>query len=163
MADDAAALAAAVGRRPVTVGDRAGHTCRGGAHSYLSDGRVVCWVAPLAGARPAAAASQGTPESASSPTTRYAVDAELVDRPPPAYVASRWDASGSSFWQLWCATEVVAKIVDRPIITFVTGSPVTDSPAVHDGWVVHWLAEQVDEVLVVVGAGRRAADQDPAT
>ena len=160
MADDAAALAAAVSSDPVTIEDRAGHSCAGGAHSYLPDGRVVCWVAPLPGAEPAGI----QPAGAGVPTLRYAVDAELVDRAPPAHVAGRWGVTGDTFWRLWCATEVVAKIVDRPIITFVTGEPVRLSPHVVEGWRVHWLTVRADEVLVALGIGRAAdAPADDAT
>ncbi len=141
-------LAAAVRDHPLVVEDRAGHRCVAGAHSYLADGRVVCWVLP-------ARAHPSGPAGGSDPAVGYAVDAEMSLQAVPPAVGARWDAavagSRDRFWELWCATEVYAKLADLPMVLLARQSPVTDSPVRGPGVEVRWVVRRVADVVVAHG------------
>ena len=85
------------------ITSRRGTTCPGGClhiHSDTTDGRRWCW-------RPA------RPE----PGVRYAVDVELTANPPAAL--ARRLPSGEDFWRAWTRLEVVAKLLDTPVLTLL--------------------------------------------
>ncbi|MBB2985449.1 hypothetical protein [Terracoccus luteus] len=97
-------LADAVRLTPArVVADRAGHRCDRGAHSYLPDGRALCW-------QPVGRAPR-----------MYAVDAEpLRAAVPPALQRRTGSIAPQVFWAAWTRAEVRAKLRGIPIITFVT-------------------------------------------
>jgi len=142
-------LSRAVREHGLLIEARLDHRCEAGAHSYLADGRVVCWVVPP-GRRPVAEAV-----GADDPPVAHAVDAEHGRQPVPPWVASRWQAQGAGdpqrFWDLWCATEVLAKLADVPMVVLVAGVPVTSSPVRRDGLEVHWVVRRVADVVVAQG------------
>ncbi len=146
-------LARAVREHPVVIEARAAHRCDAGSHSYLADGRVVCWVLPSRWG-PVGPATAGGVRVGDAPAAG-ALDAELGRQPVPRTVASRWEAHGSAdprrFWDLWCATEVLAKLADVPMVVLVAGAPVTSSPVRRDGLEVHWVVRCVADVVVAQG------------
>lgn len=92
---------------PPRRGARAHHArtehCRG-LHSYLADGRQVCWRPGIPG--------------------RFAVDVEAVTA-PPAHLAARWAGTDDEFWPAWTTAEVMAKLSGVPMLTLVgRGLPV---------------------------------------
>lgn len=97
-------LADAVRRSPAAVvADRATHECDGGAHTYLPDGRGLCW------------------QPVGRPPRTYAVDAEPVDAPVPSALHRRTDhVAPQAFWRAWTRAEVRAKLRGIPIVTFIT-------------------------------------------
>ncbi|MEO7447202.1 MAG: hypothetical protein ABI336_02915 [Humibacillus sp.] len=138
-------LAHAVRDHPVLVGPRSGHACADGAHSYLGDGRLVCWEVP-------------TSEAEDDPVAGRAVDAELVRQRLPDRVGARWsrqDAEPDAFWLQWCATEVLAKLADIPMVTLVHAGPVTASPVRLGPVEVHWVAHHLTD------PGQAASDGSP--
>ncbi|MFM6849490.1 MAG: hypothetical protein ACKOVB_10345 [Terrabacter sp.] len=137
-------LAAAVRDHPLVLEDRAGHRCVAGAHSYLADGRVVCWVLP----------SPSRPSGTSDATVGHAIDAELAHQRVPPRVGERWGQwarEPERFWDLWCATEVYAKLAHVPMVLLARRAPVTESPARGSGVEVHWVVRRVDDVVVAQG------------
>lgn len=85
------------------ITSRRGTNCPGGClhiHSYTSDGLRWCW-------RPARL----------EPGVRYAVDVELEVAPPPAL--ARRLRTDEDFWHAWTRLEVVAKLLDTPVLTLV--------------------------------------------
>ena len=77
--------------------------CPGGClhiHSYTSDGLRWGW-------RPARL----------EPGVRYAVDVELTTEPPAVF--ARRLRSDEDFWHAWTKLEVVAKLLDTPVLTLV--------------------------------------------
>ncbi len=143
-------LSRAVREHLLVIEARVDHRCQGGAHSYLADGRVVCWVVPP-GRRPGPAGDVSVDDA----PVAHAVDAELGRQPVPTWVASRWRPHGAMdpqrFWDLWCATEVLAKLADVPMVVLVAGAPVTSSPVRRDGLEVHWVIRRVADVVVAQG------------
>ncbi|NUQ31244.1 MAG: hypothetical protein HOP99_00215 [Dermatophilaceae bacterium] len=135
-------LAAAVRDHPLVVEERAGHRCASGAHSYLADGRVVCWVLP-------------SPAPGHDPASAHAVVAELALQPVPTTVRARWGENAGpepeDFWHRWCATEVLAKLADVPMVLLAREAPVTTSPVRRAGAEVHWLVRRVDDIVVAHG------------
>ena len=139
-------LARAVRDHPPVLEVRTDHRCgprgRAGAHSYLADGRVVCWVLPSFA-------------EAVDPPLAHAVDAELALQRVPPSVRGRWRSAEVThpvrFWELWCATEVLAKLADVPMVLLARREPVTDSPVRRAGVEVHWLVHHVDDVVVAHG------------
>lgn len=79
-----------------------------GLHSYLPDGRRVCW-RPRSG----------------DPARRHAVDAELVSAAPPERLYRRWLEGGpprpgaAAFWAAWTRAEALAKLADVPIAVWL--------------------------------------------
>lgn len=140
-------LAQAVRNHPVVIEARLTHRCAGGVgvHSYLGDGRVACWVVP---GDPAA-------DPAHPPAVGWAVDAEVVTGPVPLHVAARWHVRDADdperFWRHWCATEVLAKLADVPVVLLLRDGPVTLTPARRGTLEVHWMGHRVDDVMVVHG------------
>lgn len=138
-------LARAVRDHPLVVEERAGHRCVAGAHSYLADGRVVCWVLPPW-------SGSGAP---ADPEVGHAVDAELVLQRVPPSLGERWGGgvaqAPEDFWDRWCATEVLAKLADVPMVLLARQGPVTRTPARLSGVEVHWLVRRVDDVVVAHG------------
>lgn len=148
-------LVRAVRDHPLVIEERTDHRCVAGAHSYLADGRAVCWVLP---ARP----------SADDPARAHAVDAELSLQPVPPRLRERWSGALTEgtdrFWALWCATEVLAKLADVPMVLLAHGAPVTASPVTRSGIEVHWLVHRVDDVVVAHGLSwATVVDQTRAT
>ncbi|WP_374968544.1 hypothetical protein [Terrabacter sp. BE26] len=135
-------LARAVRDHPPVIAARAGHRCRAGAHSYLADGRVVCWVLP-------------EPESPHDRPLAHAVDAELALQPVPPGIDARWRLAGiptrGRFWELWCATEILAKLADVPMVLLARRAPVTCSPVVGPRVEIHHVVTRVGEVVVAHG------------
>ena len=135
-------LSEAVRDHPLVIEERTGHRCVAGAHSYLADGRVVCWVLP-------------SDAQTHDPSLGHAVDAELARQPVPLSVKARWGATvvgeRDRFWDLWCATEVLAKLADTPMVVLARRGPVTASPVSRSGVEVHWLVRRVDDVVVAHG------------
>lgn len=150
MDDRAVRLAQAVRDHPVVVDERASHHCVGGAHSYLGDGRVVCWVVP------------GGPGGLDG-AVGVAVDAELSAQRVPPGVERRWtEAAGDPdrFWSLWCATEVVAKLGDVPMVVLAHGRPVVSSPVRTAGLEVYWAVRRVEAVVVAQGVAWATTTDD---
>jgi hypothetical protein len=174
-------LARAVRAHPVVIEGRSAHRCAGGVHSYLGDGRVVCWQPPPeafatsdesgdGGAvgesrAPAGFAGSGGSRASGDPDhdrpVGWAIDAELSTQPVPAHVAARWRVAGAAaqqpgdaeqFWPLWCATEALAKLSDVPIVVLLRSGPVTASPARREGLEMHWLVTRTSGVVVVHAA-----------
>ena len=143
-------LSRAVRDHPVVVEARLTHRCRGGAgggvHSYLGDGRMACWVVPPA--------TEGGPAE-TDPAVGRAVDAEVVTQPVPQRVGALWDAHDAGdpeqFWQHWCATEVLAKLADVPVVLLLREGPVRVTPVRRGPLEVHWVAHRVHDVMVVHG------------
>ena len=82
---------------------RPGEHAAGEARSYLADGRLVRW-------RPSAPAG-----------LRVAVDAELAEQPVPPALARRFGASEpSDFWTRWTRVEVCCKLLDIPVLEWLT-------------------------------------------
>ena len=138
-------LSRAVREHPVVVEAPTGHRCSGGAHAHLGDGRLVCWTVP-------------TVRGEGVPPVGRAVDAELVGQPVPTHVAARWSAgraTGSArspgFWELWCATEVLAKLADVPMVVLAGAGPVTSTPVRRNQVEVHWVVRRFDDVVVAQG------------
>jgi hypothetical protein len=92
---------------------------------------------------------------AGDPPLAHAVDAELALQSVPSGVASRWRGKGfadeGQFWELWCATEVLAKLADVPVVVLVRRGPVTTSPAHRGHLEVQWLVQRMGELVVVHG------------
>ena len=83
---------------------------------------------------------------------RYAVDAEIATQQVPRALAGRWDSSDPEWiWPRWCATEVVAKPLDTPILPLLTEGPVDITPWVRAGTEVHWVVVRQGGVLVAYG------------
>jgi hypothetical protein len=145
-------LSRVVRDHPVVIEARLDHRCRGGAgagvHSYLGDGRMACWVVP-----PAAV----TGPAEADPPVGWAVDAEVVTQPVPLRVGARWEehdaADPEQFWRHWCATEVLAKLADVPVVLLLRDGPVMVTPVRRGPLEVHWAAQRVGDVLVVHGLG----------
>jgi len=138
-------LSRAVREHPVVVEPRTGHRCSNGAHAHLGDGRLACWSVP---------SGRGEGDD----PVGCAVDAELVGQPVPTHVAARWSggrATGStrspSFWELWCATEVLAKLADVPMVVLAGAGPVTASPVRRNQVEVHWVVRRFDDLVVAQG------------
>lgn len=117
-----------------------------GAHSYLGDGRVVCWVVPTT--------SAADPEDG-GPPGGWALDAEVATAPVPRHIGARWQASTGDdpelFWRAWCATEVLAKLAEVPVVLLVRAGPFLVTPVTRPPFEVHWLARPVRDVMVVHG------------
>lgn len=74
-----------------------------GARSYLGDGRRVSWSPP----RPAG--------------VLIAVDAELTSHPVPRAIGRRFGTGDPlELWRLWTSNEVAAKLLDVPILVWLT-------------------------------------------
>ena len=77
-------------------------TCAG-LHSYVADGRRVCW-------RPGAAG-------------RFAIDAEIRDQPIPEMLGRHFNLTrspnGEDFWRDWTRSEALAKLTSTPIIVWL--------------------------------------------
>lgn len=144
MIDPAALLSAAVADHPVVVEPRTLHTCRGGAHSRVADGRLVCWAPP----------------SDAMSALPVAVDAEMRGQPVPPHLARRWSTDEPALvWPRWCATEVVAKLTHTPVVLLLnhpTGQP---SPTRHGDVEVHWVVSCVTDLFVAYGVAHTVASQ----
>jgi len=161
-------LSRAVRDHPPVIGPRAGHRCRAGAHSYLGDGRVVCWVVPSVAEPPRAGGTavcgSGGHAGTDEPPLAHAVDAELAGQRVPPSVTTRWRGTAAAdpgrFWDLWCATEVLAKLADVPMVLLVRRGPVTASPVRWENVDVHWLVHRVGDVVVAHGMAWTATTSD---
>jgi hypothetical protein len=71
--------------------------CRG-VHSYVADGRRVCW-------RPDAPG-------------RHSVDAEIADAPVPEALGRRFGEA--HFWDSWTRSEALAKLAGVPILLWLS-------------------------------------------
>jgi len=120
----------------LTIEPAAGHSCVGGTHSRVADGRIVCW-----------SPSPSGPE-------QYAVDAELAAQPVPPHLERRWRGrwgSHAAFWDAWCATEVCAKLLDIPVVVMASRGPVGASPVSRDGQTVTYAVERRGDLVVAFG------------
>ena len=108
---------------PLVIESAKAHICASGAHSHTRDGRIVCWAPGVE-------------------SIQVAVDAEAVEQPVPGLLARRWRcAEPDLFWTLWTATEVASKLVNTPILAWIsTSSPVRASPCSVAGGTVWWLS-----------------------
>jgi len=123
-------------RTPLVVEPAATHTCTGGTHSRVADGRVVCWSPP---------ARRGQ---------AHAVDAEIATQVVPPHLGRRWRGlvgAHDSFWSAWCATEVCAKLLDVPIIVLAAQGPVGASPATVDDRTVTYAVRREGDLVVALG------------
>ncbi|WP_256796049.1 hypothetical protein [Terrabacter sp. Ter38] len=148
-------LGRAVRDHPVVIEARAGHRCDGGVHSYLGDGRVVCWdvPAPDAGRR-------GTDPDG---WLGVAVDAEIRGHTPSPHVVARWGLETTApeqFWEMWCATEVLAKLADVPMVLLARQGPVISGPVRRGQLEVHWVARHVGDVVVAHGMAWATTTRD---
>ena len=155
-------LSRAVRDHPLVIEARVAHRCEGGSHSYLGDGRVVCWVVPSVPVPARAGLSGGDAASGNredvgvtDPPLAHAVDAELAAQTVPSSVESRWRAAGPAdagrFWDQWCATEVLALLADVPMVVLVRRGAVTSSPGHWGQLEVHWLVRRLGDVVVAHG------------
>ena len=88
----------------------------------------------------------------SSRGARFAVDAERAHQPVPPALGRSWGSDDpAQVWPRWCATEVVAKLTDVPVVMLLRDAAVLTSPHVLDGRAVHWLVHEVDGVVVAHG------------
>lgn len=71
----------------------------GARRSHLPDGRIVVWSPPL--------------------DQPYAVDAEDARRDPPATLANATSLSPQEFWRAWTRCEVIAKLLDLPLASWL--------------------------------------------
>ena len=145
-------LSRAVREHPVVVEARTGHRCSDGAHAHLGDGRLACWPAPWV-------------RCEGDHPVGHAVDAEQVRQPVPTHVAARWSSGGAAgstrsrgFWELWCATEVLAKLADVPMVVLAGAGPVTSSPVRRNRVEVHWVVRRFDDVVVAQGLSWATAE-----
>lgn len=85
------------------------------AHTYVADGRRLCW-------RPDVDAD-------------LAVDAEMAGRPAPEALRRRWDGPDEGFLPAWTRAEVCAKLTDTPILVWVhdrgLDAPLPDGVQTH--------------------------------
>lgn len=135
MSDLARRLQHAATQVPLTttrVGQR--HTCVGGTHTRLSDGRQLCWAPSVALAG-----------------SRYAADAELLAQAVPRALGRRSGVSDpTQFWRLWTRAEARAKLRDVPILEWIATVDWTHDADRRDE--SHPGAGMV-EVVTVVGDG----------
>jgi hypothetical protein len=74
-----------------------------GARSHLADGRVVSWSPRL------------------PPGVQVAVDAEIADQSVPRALARRFGTDRPDmFWPQWTAVEVACKVLDVPIMVWLS-------------------------------------------
>ena len=112
-----------------------------GARSHLADGRVVSWCPPL----PA--------------RLRIAVDAEVADQPVPRALARRFGINRpEAFWPRWTAVEVACKLLDVPIMVWLSEIGLRVDPDL-----VRTATFRTADLLVTVGTARGAADAATAT
>ena len=112
-----------------------------GARSHLADGRVVSWHPPL----PAG--------------VRLAVDAEIADQPVPPALARRFGIDRpEAFWPRWTAVEVACKLLDVPIMVWLSEIGLHVDPGL-----VRTATFRTADLLVTVGTARGAADAATAT
>lgn len=75
----------------------------GWERSYLADKRLVQWRPPTCVG------------------TRWAVDAEIADQPVPRVLAKRTGIhQPAAFWPAWTAAEIAAKILDVPMVMWLS-------------------------------------------
>lgn len=95
-------------------------------HSWTADGRRVCWQTRAASA---------------------AVDAEQWTATVPEPLARRWPLPQTEFWTAWTRAEVHAKLLDTPILTWLSrvglGGP--------DVAGVRTMTHHLDDLVVTVG------------
>jgi hypothetical protein len=105
MDDLARRLRLAVDRSPLETSVAGGlHSCRGGTHSRLADGRRVCW----------------SPDGLGD-GVGFAIDAELAGQAvPPALGRRTGTLDPEWFWPAWTRAEVGAKLFDVPILVWFT-------------------------------------------
>lgn len=118
------------------AGELAVGTCARGSgcpspRTYLADGRRICWHRP-------------EPYG-----WRLAVDAELTTQPVPPSLDNRVATdSPSQFWRAWTRTEVVCKLLDVPVLVWLTRHGLhTEPPSVHLRTLI-----TADGLVVTVGA-----------
>lgn len=130
----ASRLADLIAHHPPIIEPAAGHSCSGGTHSRTRDARIVCWNPPAAG-------------------FRVAVDAEVAGQAVPGPLARRWGTGDPGvFWRWWTATEVAAKLVDEPIMAWVSNSPpVTENPVRARCGTVWWSTGRTQGLQVTHG------------
>lgn len=118
----------------------------GEARSHLADGRLIVW-------RPA-------PQE---PATRFAVDAELSDRSPPAALSKKLAAAGGDFWRIWTRLEVACKLLDMPVVVALAARQLLSRPdlalATYTG---ERLTFSVGVLRDEAGSPRRRALVEPA-
>jgi hypothetical protein len=103
-----------------------------GARSHLADGRVVSWCPPL------------------PPGVRFAVDAEIADQPVPPALARRFGIDRpETFWPRWTAVEVACKVLDVPIMVWLSQRGLRVDPGL-----VRTATFRTADLLVTVGAAR---------
>lgn len=102
----------------------------GATRSWLGDGRCVVW------------------EPSERPVdVRWAVDAELVDRPLPAHLARRYEATDAElFWRLWTAMEVACKLRDVPVAVWLREKGLAADPQIE------LTTFRTDSVVISCGA-----------
>ena len=118
----------AAASEPLVVTAREARTRRGGAASYLADGRAVVWDVPA---------------------RDHAVDAEIAGAPVPPALARRTGIDDPAvFWPAWTRAEVVAKLTGEPILLLVkrAGLPVD----VPDGIEVRTINR--DDLVISLGS-----------
>jgi hypothetical protein len=118
------------------AGELAVGTCARGSgcrspRTYLADGRRICW-------------HRQAPDG-----WRLAVDAERASQPVPPSLGNRVaTTSPSDFWPAWTRTEVVCKLLDVPVLVWLTLHGLhSEPPAVQLHTVV-----TADGLVVTVGA-----------
>lgn len=123
------------GARGLRLHPRPGHACVTGTHSHLADGGTVCW------------------QPGPGETVRHAVDAEWEDQAlPPALARRMPDAAARDPWGAWTRAEVCAKLLDVPILVWVTTRDwPAEGEALVDGRRLHLSTHRVGGLVVSLG------------
>jgi hypothetical protein len=107
----------------------------GWARSYLADRRLVQWRPPVA---------------APSSICGWAVDAEIAAQRVPVAIAERTGVGDPDvFWPRWTAIEVVAKLLDVPVVMWLAEHGLSARVAADHGVVLRTVPHA--ELVITVG------------
>lgn len=141
----------AIERSPLVTSVAVGlHSCGGGTHTRLADGRLLCWA----------------PDSVLEGCA-YAVDAEIAEQPVPRALARRSGLVGREFWRLWTRAEARAKVRDVPIIVWIDRVEWTADADLPDGPRVEVDTVEIGDLVVSYAvadltSGDVPSDRQPA-
>lgn len=123
-----------------------GHRCDVGTHSRLADGRTLCW-------RPPDHSGRG-----------HAVDGELASRVVAPALARRLPPGGRADpWGWWTRAEVCAKLLDVPVVVWVsTRDWPREGAQVVDGHEIHLSTHRGHGLVVSLGVLSPAGGLGPS-